>query len=703
MLDASGSMWGQIDGTAKIEIAQSVVGDLLTTLDLDQALWLTVYGHRVKGDCSDIETLVLPGADTRAAIAAAVNAISPKGKTPLSDAVIQAAEALKYTEEAATVILVTDGLETCERDPCAVGRALEQAGISFTAQVIGFDVAEGDRAQLQCLAEETGGSYLNASNASELGAALAIVAEEPPAPLPVPVTFTATNGDNGPVITDTLIWDLSGPDGNVFTGIQDQSADAVLPPGGSYRISALRTSDEVYSEATFTPSGGGMVVTLVFPVEVPQASLRGPATATIGSVIEVEWDGPDEDRDYVSVADPDEKTSYIRYGYTRSGNPTEVRMPDTPGSYELRYQLGEGGDIIARAAIEILDVEVALTAPDTASIGSVVEVSWIGPDEDRDYVSVADPDEKTSYVNYGYTRNGNPTEVRMPDTPGVYELRYQLGEGNKILATRTIEVTDVAVALTAPDTAPIGSTIEVAWVGPDEVRDYVSVADPDEKASYVHYGYTRNGNPTEVRMPDTPGVYELRYQLGEGGKILATRAIEITDVAVSLTAPESAPIGSLIEVSWIGPDEDRDYVSVADPREKTRYVAYGYTRNGNPAEVVMPDAPGTYELRYQLGEGGKILARRSIEITEVTATLAGPATAKVGAVIDVTWTGPGYDRDFIAVSDPKEKLRYVRYGYTRNGNPTEVRMPDAPGTYELRYQLGGSNKIIGRLAITVTE
>ena len=179
--------------------------------------------------------------------------------------------------------------------------------------------------------------------------------------------------------------------------------------------------------------------------------------------------------------------------------------------------------------------------------------------------------------------------------------------------------------------------------------------------------------------------------------------IEITDFDVSLDAPDSAPMGATLSVGWVGPDEARDYVSVADPREKTRYVNYGYTRNGNPAEVVMPAAPGTYELRYQLGSGGKILARKTIEITEVTATLAAPATAKVGAVIDVTWTGPGYDRDFIAVSDPKEKLRYVRYGYTRNGNPTEVRMPDAPGTYELRYQLGGSNKIIGRLAITVTE
>ena len=113
VLDASGSMWGQIDGVTKIEIAQGVVGDLLDTLPEGQALGLTAYGHRTKGDCADIETLVMPGASSRAAIGQAVNALKPRGKTPMTDAVVQAAEALKYTEEKATVILVSDGIETC--------------------------------------------------------------------------------------------------------------------------------------------------------------------------------------------------------------------------------------------------------------------------------------------------------------------------------------------------------------------------------------------------------------------------------------------------------------------------------------------------------------------------------------------------------------------------------------------------------------
>ena len=184
VLDGSGSMWGQIDGVAKITIAQQVIGELLATLPPEQELGLTVYGHRRKGDCGDIETLILPQGDQRAAIQQAVNGIKPKGKTPLSAAVVAAAEALRYQEDKATVVLVSDGRETCDVDPCKVGETLEETGVDFTAHVIGFDVSDpADRAELQCLAERTGGTFRTASSASELGQALAVVAE-PPAPEP---------------------------------------------------------------------------------------------------------------------------------------------------------------------------------------------------------------------------------------------------------------------------------------------------------------------------------------------------------------------------------------------------------------------------------------------------------------------------------------------------------------------------------------
>ncbi len=173
VLDASGSMWGQINAEPKIGIAKSVVRDLVKDWDPSIELGLTAYGHRKKGDCSDIEALVPVSHIKPGVIESKLNAINPKGKTPLSQAVMQAAEELKYTEQKATVILVSDGIETCDYDPCEVARKLEASGIDFTTHVVGFDIKEKEaKAQLTCLAENTGGRFLAANDAASLKSSL---------------------------------------------------------------------------------------------------------------------------------------------------------------------------------------------------------------------------------------------------------------------------------------------------------------------------------------------------------------------------------------------------------------------------------------------------------------------------------------------------------------------------------------------------
>ena len=185
VLDASGSMWGQIQGRAKIEIAREAVGTMLKTWPRNQQLGLMAYGHRSKGNCADIEVLKMPATVDAAAMQQAVNALQPKGMTPISAAVRMAAEQLKFSERKATVILVSDGEETCHADPCALGAELEKLGVDFTAHVVGFDLPEGKaRAQLQCLAKTTGGMYVEARDAAELNKALGQLAQAAPVAAP---------------------------------------------------------------------------------------------------------------------------------------------------------------------------------------------------------------------------------------------------------------------------------------------------------------------------------------------------------------------------------------------------------------------------------------------------------------------------------------------------------------------------------------
>ena len=190
VLDASGSMRAKIDGKSKIDIAKQVVGNIVKTWKPEDELGLIAYGHREKGNCKDIEVLREPGKLDAADYMSAVNSLNPKGQTPMTAAVKMAAEALQFTEKKATVILVSDGIETCNLDPCAVAEDLAKMGVDLKIHTVGFGLDnKGAVAQLKCLAEKTGGTYTTANNADELQKALAKTVSAPPPPPPPAVKF----------------------------------------------------------------------------------------------------------------------------------------------------------------------------------------------------------------------------------------------------------------------------------------------------------------------------------------------------------------------------------------------------------------------------------------------------------------------------------------------------------------------------------
>lgn len=202
VLDASNSMWGQIDGKNKIVIAREVVRDVLDDIPAGMRLGVLAYGHRSEGDCNDIETVIPVGSVAAGRYMSVIDAINPKGKTPLTEAVRRAAEELKYADVPATVILVSDGIETCNADPCALASELASSGVDFKVHVVGFDVTAEEAASFSCLAERTGGQFFQASNAGELTDALDTavqdVAAAEPEPQPEPAQPAEEPAHTGP-------------------------------------------------------------------------------------------------------------------------------------------------------------------------------------------------------------------------------------------------------------------------------------------------------------------------------------------------------------------------------------------------------------------------------------------------------------------------------------------------------------------------
>tara|TARA_R110000850_G_scaffold441_10_gene2767 strand:+ start:14772 stop:16997 length:2226 start_codon:yes stop_codon:yes gene_type:complete len=641
VMDSSGSMWGQIDGRSKRDIAREAVRAMVdSNPDLGSA-GLIAYGHRRKGDCKDIELMRSPGASVP--LADAVDTLVPVGKTPLTAAVETAANALRIEETRATVILVTDGIETCDADPCAAGVSLEQRGIDFTAHVIGFGLSADEGRQVACLAEETGGRYIEASNAGELSEALESVAEAVESGPPEAATATASI--DGPESVEigasfTVSWDGPGTEsdyvdivpkgytrtnGELSYGYTREGKPATLrAPGepGDYELRYVWTA----------PQGRTVLVTRPIEVTEAEVALIAAPSIGIGEPLTVDWHGPDNPGDYVDIV----PRGYTRtngekaYAYTK-GNPDTltVRVPGTPGPYDLRYvaQAGDGRTVLKVLPLDVTETSVDLAFNPAVSLGGVLEVDWSGPGTEGDYIDIVPRGYtlRSGEKSYAYISGGNPLELKLPGEPGKYDVRYvlQSADGRTVLKTvpLTLNAIDFAVE---PSTASgvSGDTISVTWTGPANDGDYVDIVPRGytQTSGEKSYTYIKADNPLAIRLPGAAGDYDLRYVFvsSTGRAVKAVRPIRVTPAEVVLDVPASVAAGAQFDVSWTGPGHANDYVDLV-PEGHTPTsgeLSYAYTRTGETLTLKAPDNAGTFLVRYILQgpDGRQVVTSKPVRV-----------------------------------------------------------------------------------------
>ncbi len=176
VLDSSRSMWGQIAGESKMNIARHTLLKAADWLPRDMDLALRAYGNESPSDannCADSSLLVPFGGESREAVRKAVETLRPRGQTPIAFALQQAAQDFGAQERERTIVLVTDGIESCDGDPVAAAAELLNQGI--TTHIIGFGMGQGadeDARSLRAIAQAGGGRYVSANNAEELQSAL---------------------------------------------------------------------------------------------------------------------------------------------------------------------------------------------------------------------------------------------------------------------------------------------------------------------------------------------------------------------------------------------------------------------------------------------------------------------------------------------------------------------------------------------------
>lgn len=241
VLDASGSMAAALPGgQTKIEAAKKALAEVLAGIPDTDLLALRAYGHQsptAAKDCRDTALLApfAPAAQNRAAAAKAAMGLTPRGYTPITYVLgLAAADFPPGGEDERTIVLVSDGKETCAGDPCAAAKALAASGARLVIHVVGFDVDAQAKAQLDCVARATGGTYRSAADAASLAGALGQAAREPAAPEKVKVLALPKNDPGNLVLKGA---DLSGHQvteaatGKEVARLSSTGSAAKLPPG----------------------------------------------------------------------------------------------------------------------------------------------------------------------------------------------------------------------------------------------------------------------------------------------------------------------------------------------------------------------------------------------------------------------------------------------------------------------------------------
>lgn len=232
VLDVSGSMKTKLGDTTRWQTALDTMKEVLDALPEDLNVGLRVYGHRESSKspktCKDTELVVPIAKLDRARILKAASRLKPRGETPLIHSSLQAVEDLKAAG-GGSVVLITDGEESCKGDAKQAAAQIAASGVDVTLNIVGFTLTgEAVEAELGALAGSTGGRYYGAQDGAQLSRAVKLAA------------------------LSRLPYDILDASGKVVVSGQTSELSRELPPG-KYRIRIDALGQTLEDSLTIVP------------------------------------------------------------------------------------------------------------------------------------------------------------------------------------------------------------------------------------------------------------------------------------------------------------------------------------------------------------------------------------------------------------------------------------------------------------------
>ncbi len=273
--DGSNSMNGMWEKTSKHVIAKRLLIEALDSLrgtpDLEMAL--RVYGHQknyTRGqECNDTKLEVPFGPDNENSIKQTLNTIRPKGTTPIALSLEKAAGDFPPCDNCRNIIiLITDGIEECDGDPCAVSLALQRKGIILKPFVIGIGLDEKFKKTFNCV-----GNYFDVTSPEHFENVLNIVISQALNSTTLQVNLLDVYGEptetNVPMVFVSPVYD------NVeYSFVHTMNARGVpdtlyIDPSVSYRLEVFTIPKVVKDNVEITPGTHNIIA-----VDAPQGTLE---------------------------------------------------------------------------------------------------------------------------------------------------------------------------------------------------------------------------------------------------------------------------------------------------------------------------------------------------------------------------------------------------------------------------------------------
>ncbi|MEM7218001.1 MAG: hypothetical protein AAF515_06520 [Pseudomonadota bacterium] len=450
--DSSNSMWGELDdGTRKYEAARDALSAAVTA---EGSISLRAYGHSRAGDCRDSELLIEASAASADAVQA-IQGLRPTGKTPISYSL---REARKDLGDEGEILLISDGIETCDVDPCELVNDWRAAGVRIRVHVVGVGLNELERGAMQCIADAGNGQYFDARTGVELQEAIGQADDLPP---PQP---RATDDAASYVL--------------LLSGADDQDRGYVL--GGDLYRNGERIDSLTSNGRNLLPGPG------TYDIEVG-ALLRD------GSVYEptrqtVTISAPGETRERVIVAAP----ARVSATFTTAGEPVRGALVSAWRDGEEAFRFRSFDEVLARPGDYQFrsqpNADNALEVGASLVVGQHTVVAF----ELRQTVMVlfryplfnGEFDPRTGELYQGDDLRYSVSPRRLNRVlPGEYELRDKFSDPLNPLAPRAVSVgtapeqtIDVPMEVGLIETHYAGA--ERDFINPKVTRVFIHAIDP---------------------------------------------------------------------------------------------------------------------------------------------------------------------------------------------------------------------------------